>query len=345
MRDNKLLDVINLGDEVFDSAVVPSCVFLSTNLKQTDHEFNFADLRQFKQGLFEIDFNSLIKPFSQRNTLETPGYVFGVNNKIVSILKKVETLSVKIDDIAEEVASGISTGGDKIFRISYNFMLENGFEQQIIHKVLKGREINKYQIEDTNHLLIYTHKKVEIEKYPHILEYLKPFEKQLSGKRETKQGKLPWWCLHWHRYAELFKGKKILIRQTSDKLIAALDTNSFYALNSLLILKLKSETQYNLEFILAILNSKLCDFIYQQITQEEGRVFAEVKPQNIRKLYIPKIEEKDQQPFVALVDQILELKKAGKDTVPLENEIDRLVYRLYDLTAEEINIVEGKEKL
>lgn len=36
--------------------------------------------------------------------------------------------------------------------------------------------------------------------------------------------------------------------------------------------------------------------------------------------------------------------KDGKDTQALENEIDRLVYRLYDLTAEEIAIVEGKTK-
>jgi len=51
---------------------------------------------------------------------------------------------------------------------------------------------------------------------------------------------------------------------------------------------------------------------------------------------------KAQQPFVALVDQILELKKAGKDTQALEDEIDEMVYRLYDLTDEEIAIVEGR---
>jgi len=45
-----------------------------------------------------------------------------------------------------------------------------------------------------------------------------------------------------------------------------------------------------------------------------------------------------------LVDQILKLKKEDRDTQALENEIDTLVYRLYDLTDEEIAIVEGKEK-
>ncbi len=43
----------------------------------------------------------------------------------------------------------------------------------------------------------------------------------------------------------------------------------------------------------------------------------------------------------ALVDRILELKKTGKDTQSLENEIDALVYRLYDITPEEQAIIEG----
>ncbi len=55
-------------------------------------------------------------------------------------------------------------------------------------------------------------------------------------------------------------------------------------------------------------------------------------------------EAESQQPFISLVDQILKFKKEGKDTQALEDEIDTLVYRLYDLTDKEIAIVEGKEK-
>ncbi|MDQ3633896.1 MAG: hypothetical protein M3405_05210 [Acidobacteriota bacterium] len=41
------------------------------------------------------------------------------------------------------------------------------------------------------------------------------------------------------------------------------------------------------------------------------------------------------------VNEILEKKKLGQETEDLENKIDKLVYRLYDLTDEEIAIVEG----
>ncbi|MBQ8157546.1 MAG: hypothetical protein IJ081_00815 [Prevotella sp.] len=58
---------------------------------------------------------------------------------------------------------------------------------------------------------------------------------------------------------------------------------------------------------------------------------------------MPSVEQ--QQYIVELVDEILIEKQTNPltDTSALESEIDRLVYQLYDLTDEEIKIVEGKE--
>jgi hypothetical protein len=64
--------------------------------------------------------------------------------------------------------------------------------------------------------------------------------------------------------------------------------------------------------------------------------------QAITPLRIPQISPKAQQPFIDLVNQILAKKAKGEDSTPEEREIDQLVYKLYDLTAEEIQIVEGK---
>ena len=52
----------------------------------------------------------------------------------------------------------------------------------------------------------------------------------------------------------------------------------------------------------------------------------------------------DQQPLVALADEILSLKKKNEDANVSEQEsqIDQIVYQLYDLTPDEIAIVEGQ---
>ena len=65
----------------------------------------------------------------------------------------------------------------------------------------------------------------------------------------------------------------------------------------------------------------------------------------LEKLPVVEIPAVQQQFFIALVDQILDAKHTDPDadTTGLENEIDHLVYALYDLTPEEIAIVEARE--
>jgi hypothetical protein len=62
----------------------------------------------------------------------------------------------------------------------------------------------------------------------------------------------------------------------------------------------------------------------------------------VRKLPIPKISSSEQQNLIKFINQILSLKKSNPqaDTSALEAEIDRMAYKLYGLTKEEIAIVE-----
>jgi len=112
---------------------------------------------------------------------------------------------------------------------------------------------------------------------------------------------------------------------------------------------------------LGILNSNLFVFIYRLLAIEKGRVLPQVKPMILSKLPIRKINFKDSKDkslhdqLVNLVEQMLELKqRLDESKVPQTNEmfrrqiestdrkIDQLVYRLYDLTEEEIKIVESE---
>ena len=65
---------------------------------------------------------------------------------------------------------------------------------------------------------------------------------------------------------------------------------------------------------------------------------------DIRQLPIPKIETAKQKSFIKLVDEILKAKKRNESTAKLENEIDQLVYKLYNLTEEEIATIENRTK-
>jgi adenine-specific DNA-methyltransferase len=111
-----------------------------------------------------------------------------------------------------------------------------------------------------------------------------------------------------HRKKEIFyASEKIVIRQTSDCLIATLDQEQFICMNNMHVVNAKGDN-YDLKYILALINSHLMDFYYQSLNPEKGEVLAEVKKKNVEKLLVKEIDKKKQLPFISLVDFLLHIK-------------------------------------
>ena len=136
--------------------------------------------------------------------------------------------------------------------------------------------------------------------------------------------------------------EKIVIRQTGDSLIATLDRKQFICMNNMHTI-VQRDGNYDLRFILGLLNSRLLNFYFQWLNPEKGEALAEVKKEHVEKLVIKRPSEKQHKDIVDFVSHILAAKAAdpAADTSALEGEIDRMVYELYGLTEEEIAIVEG----
>ncbi len=345
INNNILLGVIDLGENIFN-ATVPSCIFWLTKREAKNYDFIFVNLRQFiKDEIFDI--LKIVKKqyilYKKEDILRSISVVFGVKHNKQSIIDKIlsHSLTKIINDFAADVSYGICTGGNNIFIVTKEFCVENQLESELVKNVIFGKDILPYRINyNNNNKIIYTTKSVKIENYPRIYSYLQRFEKELSKKRETQKGILPYWCLHWARKVDLFQTKKIVMRQTGDSIIAAIDTNNIYTLDSVLIITLKNEYVISYKFLLAILNSRIAKFFYQEITQEQGRVFAQVKPKNIRKLFVPIVSEADKKAIEALVQKCLDAKGVG--VLEWEAEIDDRVAHLYGLTDEEMKIIRGE---
>ena len=302
---HQLVRAINLGDNTFENADVPTCIFVSKVQHKEIYDIAYSDYRMC--NIHDIEWDKNIENTSSTLIQSVPAYVVGLSNEDIRILGAIREQGVSIDSIAEEMASGISTGGDKIFRISKDFAIQNLFEEAILKNVLVGAEIDCYKISNTNNVIIYSTKEAQTPQYEHIFEYLKPYKEKLSAKRETKKGTLPWWCLHWPRYNNLFDEPKIIMRQTSDSIRCVYDENGYYVLDSILVLK-KNTNQYSYKYIATVLNSTLTDYLYKKLTQEEGRTFAQVKPANVRKLYIPKATQEEQNILSILYDYMAVFK-------------------------------------
>ena len=103
---------------------------------------------------------------------------------------------------------------------------------------------------------------------------------------------------------------------------------------------LKDNSKFNEALICGILNSKLIKFYFKNSFSSAEKIFPYLRIEQIKEIPLPKNNSIQ---LIAIVDQILNLKKENPkaDTSALENDIDELVYKLYDLTPEEVEVVKG----
>jgi len=102
-----------------------------------------------------------------------------------------------------------------------------------------------------------------------------------------------------------FFEEKIILRQTADSIIAHFDNSKSINLNNVYNIG-KKDSNYSLKYILGILNSRLMDRIYQNIAQEKGKLFAEVKKVYLGKLPIKNASKAEQAALEQLVDAIID---------------------------------------
>lgn len=141
------------------------------------------------------------------------------------------------------------------------------------------------------------------------------------------------------RQPEIFEyPNKIVIRQTGDTIIATIIDNKFVCRDNLHLCLPKNE-KIELRYILGLLNSKLMDFVYTYINPEKGEVLAQVKKNHVESL--PIIYDDIRNPMLLdLVNRVLTEKVKGYDTTELESRIDKIVFHIYNLTYDEVLIVD-----
>ena len=203
------------------------------------------------------------------------------------------------------------------------------------HRLLQGKQIQRYAIQWNSPKAKYKFCDVNYEPLP--------IPGIGRGGKPSKRNE------YWKFRGDIenhHQPERLLMRQSDDDLIVAYHSEAelgqYYTDNTLHTILPKSY-KTNLKYFLALFNSRLMNYIYHSISQEKGKSQAQVKIKVVRELPVVVPTEEEQRPIIALVDQILDAKQANpdSDTSDLEDEIDQLMYALYDLTEDEIVIVAG----
>jgi hypothetical protein len=311
VQDNTVLNIVHYHRNVFENVVVDTQVVI---LKKETSDNHLVNIFEYNKNI-ENPIKTKINQEKWKLLLGQSINIFIDKNaqQVINLLKRNSKLLSEVCIIVIGMKPyQVGKGNPKQTREMVNSRIFDGeFKlDETYRPLLRGKDINKYTT--------LWDKKRWIKYGDHLAE---------------------------PRYSANFDlAEKIVIRQTSDCLIATLDNQKFVCMNNLHIVNAK-DNSYSLKYILAIINSKLMNFYYETLNPEKGEALAEVKKQNVEKLLIKIADNKAQSVFIKNVDKILSLKSEGKDTTALEQQIDNLVYKLYELTYQEVKIIDPEFKL
>lgn len=374
LKNTTLLEYIDLnGIKVFDSATVDTSILSFEKAKTKDSSFKY--LAPNTELLKENDFNiESILNFNKiaQNSLSKESFTF--NDEGTNALKaKIENHGTPLKDWhGLNINYGIKTGYNEAFIITTEKRdeilakckdeAEKERTAKLIRKMLRGRDIKRYSYEWANLWIIvfeFGSYKILEKEYPAIYNHLKQYKKKLQARGQCTNKPItdqkPY--LGQHHWLELdnnpnkdylsqFEKEKIIYSEIVRSPQFYLDTKlNFYAEATSFIL-----TGENLKYLIAFLNNDFVAFIFKTFYAggNLGENGFRYKKAFLERLPIPKINSKNEKlanELISLVDEILVLKEQDKkaNTKTQEDKINSIVCKLYNLTEEEIKIIENKD--
>lgn len=343
------IQLIDFGQTmIFENAIVHSNVIIFQKFPNV-HKTQAV---QFKKDLYKN--NLSVFDYFNRNKITVSHFSEDIwsiiSNTELAIKRKIEAVGIPLKKWSVEINRGILTGLNKAFIIDErkkNELTKADLKNsEIIKPILRGRDVRRYYCNFAKTWLINSHnglrsgniKRIDIPNdYPKIYQHLLVFREK--AKIRADKG-AHWTNLRNCAYLNELKKPKIIFSEIVSEPQFYYDEEEFYPEATVFFI-----TGKNLKYLTALLNSNPVTYFFRKFYAGGGLAGYRYKKAFLENLPIPKPACIKQLEVADIADEIIEAKKKGPDvdTSKLESEIDKLVYRLYGLTDDEIAIIEGKE--
>ena len=348
------IQLLDMGPDVFDATVDTNILLFQKTVSDAPD-----CLRGVSLGAdFDRQTGSIAQYLSDNGaTMEMPakGEPWAIlSSAELNLKRKIEDVGKQLKDWDINIYRGIVTGCNEAFIIDEakreELIKQNPKSAEIIKPLLRGRDIKRYHAQQSGFYILATGYDLDIlHRYPTIFSHLEDIGKRIdSGRIKTKgkglfnrddQGE-NWWNLRACAYYSEFDEEKIVYPETTHSANFFYDSGEFFLDKTCFMI-----TGSDLKILVGLLSSTLMTFAYKRYCSGTvlGAKGYQYNKHALEKLPVAKIPASQQQSFITLVDQILDAKHTDPeaDTSDLEDEIDKLVYELYNLTEDEIAIVEG----
>jgi len=371
LKYNPLL-LLDLGPGIFESATVDTCIMMLQKSKIKDKYFLQA-VTITKEKNLPLDIDEQVKGKSVTLSKLTKDAWFIGSEAEQKLKEKIENLGKPLKDWDVKIYRGVLTGLNEAFiidDIKRQEILDNCKDEDerirteaIIKPILRGRDIKRYYYEWAGLWVIFipwhfplhndasiqgASEKAEnefIKQYPSVYNHLLQYKESLSKRNKEETGiRYEWYALQRcaATYYPEFEKEKVVWTPVNSKYSFTIIPPGIFFPNSIFMI-----TGKHIKTFCAIFNSTLIRYYLTFLFSSEKN-YTYASKETMGKLPIPPITPSNQpivQQIEALVDKILAAKKTNHaaDTTTWEKEIDQLVYKLYELTEEEIAIVERRQ--
>jgi hypothetical protein len=340
--------IVDFGDlPIFEEAITYTGIFFICKSKPKNIEFKKIDsLSCIIESLNEPNYEY----FNQAN-FGKENWVLK-NDKHNNLLNKLQSFQ-PLGTIAV-INSGCFTGFDKAFFVDDKTIKEHHLEEDVIKPVIMGKEPKKYNLQKPIKKCIYPYKlgdsnETEIieelsfkTNFPNCYNYLLSFKSELENRMDSrktfKEMGRAWYSYTRKGLINIFDEKKILVGYIVPKNTYCLDEIG-YMFSVGRVFAIQPNDKQLSEVILGILNSKISQFLMTSLCPIKQGGFFKISSQYLNSFPIPKLEGEI---CNVIRELVLKIQLANLfENKALENQIDQFVYQLYDLTEEEIKIIEN----
>ena len=349
------IQLLDMGPDVFDATVDTNILLFQKTVPDVPTAFRGVSLG--------ADFDRQTGNIAQYligngSTMEMPakGEPWTILSTMELALKrKIEKVGKPLKDWDISINLGIKTGCNEAFIIDESkkeeLIDQNPKSAEIIRPLLRGRDIERYHSKQAGLYLLATGYDLNIpRRYPAIYDHLEIIGEQIeSGEvkakgrglfNRTDQGE-NWWNLRACAYYSEFDKEKVVWGNIAYSSSFCYSEPAEFITAPANILTSESN---DIKYLLACMNSKIFNWEFSNLGIPLGYAF-EWKKQYVELIHVPSITDDNREIAEQIEDRVEKILVAKKtdsnaDTTELENEIDKLVYELYNLTEEEIAIVE-----
>ena len=263
------------------------------------------------------------------------------------IKAKIEAVGTPLKDWDINIYRGILTGYNEAFiidgKMKDELIAEDPKSAEIIRPILRGRDIKRYSYDFADLYLIATFPslKIDIEQYPAVKKHLLSFGydrlKQTGESGSRKKTNNKWFETQDSiSYWEDFSKQKIVWKRIGSILRFSFDEEGSFALDSTCF-----ATGSHIKYLVAVLNSKMGKYLMKDSPQTgTGDLLISVQAIEPMKVPVPSLET--EKSIENITETILYNIRHSLNYGKLDYEIERLIYKIYDLDENEISFIDSR---